>query len=525
MVSLKEKIKYFFSASVYSMLSSAVFVVLLFMVTLPSIKSITKDGKNESVKVAIHNAYSMVDHLHKEFQNGYLSEDIAKGQAKKILQSLRYNGTNYFFVSDDKLNVVAHGADPYKVGKNMANYKDGKGTFLYKEFLKLGKEKGEGQLTYYRSRKKDDSVIEKTSYIKYFKPWGWVIGTGVYIDDVNKTIKIATDETMMGLGICILIALGFALWNAHSMYRNFISPIKSVIKNLKKEYVELDLIAQNLNSSSKEILEVSGRQSSSVENVASAMTEIKSMVDSTRDNADRSSGVAKSTASISGDSRSKIVKLVESFDVIKEDNEKVINVIRDNSEQLSDIANTINEIQEKTQVISDIVFQTKLLSFNASVEAARAGEHGKGFSVVAEEIGGLAKLSGDSAIEIAEIIDLSTRRVNELTEMTTKSVESLVLVTEKDLRIGQDLMTECQKALEELVDQSEESSSMASEILNALSEQENGIADINDSINVLNEAQFQLKSSQETSAKEAHALVTKSNLIKNAVIKLEKIAA
>ncbi|EPZ51973.1 methyl-accepting chemotaxis protein signaling domain protein [Bacteriovorax sp. BAL6_X] len=525
MVSLKDKIKYFFSASVYSILSSAVFVVLLFAVTLPSINSTARNGKNESIKVAIHNAYSMVKYLYDESQAGKISEQEAKTYAKNLLQSLRYDGKNYFFVSDKNLNVVAHGADPYKVGNNMAKYQDGKGTYLYKEFLKIGLEKGEGPLTYYRARKKESDIIEKTSYIKYFAPWGWVIGTGVYLDDVKVATFEARKSTLIGLMICVAIALGLSLWNAHSMYANFISPIKNVIRNLKAEYVELERIANNINSSSRQILDVSSKQTDSVDNVAAAITEIKSMVDSTRDNADRSSGLAKHTANTSNESKEKILRLVHSFDIIKKDNEEVIQVIRDNSIQLNDISNTINDIQEKTEVISDIVFQTKLLSFNASVEAARAGEHGKGFSVVAEEIGGLAKVSGESAIEIATIIEESTRRVKELTDMTTKTVENLVQVTEKDLLEGQKLMADCRDALEELVGQSMESSSMCNEILGALSEQENGIADVNTSINTLNESQWQLKSSQETSAREVEDLVKKSEQIKTAVEKLEKIAA
>jgi methyl-accepting chemotaxis protein len=78
-----------------------------------------------------------------------------------------------------------------------------------------------------------------------------------------------------------------------------------------------------------------------------------------------------------------------------------MNQINYSNEQMSEIVKVIQEIETKTKVINDIVFQTKLLSFNASVEAARAGEQGKGFAVVAEEVGNLAQMSGNAAKEIS----------------------------------------------------------------------------------------------------------------------------
>ena len=85
--------------------------------------------------------------------------------------------------------------------------------------------------------------------------------------------------------------------------------------------------------------------------------------------------------------------------------------ISESTEDLDSINNSIRGIQ-KTQVINDIVFQTQLLSFNASIEAAKAGVHGKGFSVVAEEVGKLAVLSGTAASEISEILKESSKTIS-----------------------------------------------------------------------------------------------------------------
>src|SRR5690606_24854923 len=102
------------------------------------------------------------------------------------------------------------------------------------------------------------------------------------------------------------------------------------------------------------------------------------------------------------------------IDEINQTNMKLTRQIENSNEKFSDILSILSDIGQKTSVIHEIVFQTKLLSFNASVEAARAGEHGKGFAVVAQEIGNLANMSGKSAEEIESIINDSTKKVKDM---------------------------------------------------------------------------------------------------------------
>jgi methyl-accepting chemotaxis protein len=97
------------------------------------------------------------------------------------------------------------------------------------------------------------------------------------------------------------------------------------------------------------------------------------------------------------------------------------------NENMADIVKSIAEIKTKTNVINDIVFQTKLLSFNASVEAARAGEHGKGFAVVAEEVGALAAMSGNASKEIAQLLDGSLSRVTVLADETKQRADGIAI--------------------------------------------------------------------------------------------------
>lgn len=523
--SLKERVKQFFQASIFSFLSSITFVLLIIFFTLPSVEQTARRGKTEAIRVAIENAYTMIEKIHKNAQQNIMSEEESIHEAKELLQALRFNGDNYFFVTDLNYNVVAHGAEPKKVGNNMKEYKDSNGVFLYQEFVKIANEKNEGPISYFRPKAGEKEPLEKISYVKLFKPWGWVIGTGVYIDDINETVARAKKTTVIGLLICVAIALLLSLTNSIIQYRSFIVPIKKVINNLKTEYIELDKVASHIAESSESLIVATEQQAASVENMASAADQVRQMYESTKNSATTSSEMSHQAASTSLEGKSKIAELIQSFKIIEKDNDDIINTIKENSLHLERIAETITNIRDKTTIISDIVFQTKLLSFNASVEAARAGEHGKGFSVVANEIGNLAKVSGDSAVEIANIVEESTRNVRELATSTTQKMEKIIQTTSANMKEGNLLMNECEHALINLNQQSHKTSEMGQEILGALLEQGSGIHDINKSISMLNSTQNELKRSQKLSDEQVKILVDKSKSIKKAVSYLEKVAS
>lgn len=117
--------------------------------------------------------------------------------------------------------------------------------------------------------------------------------------------------------------------------------------------------------------------------------------------------------------------MLDSIKNIGAANERAGREIGASARHFADIVKVIEEIGSKTKVINDIVFQTKILSFNASVEAARAGEHGKGFTVVAEEVGKLAAMSGVAAHEIGELLSGSIQKVDAIVKDTQTKVKIL----------------------------------------------------------------------------------------------------
>lgn len=196
------------------------------------------------------------------------------------------------------------------------------------------------------------------------------------------------------------------------------------------------------------------------------------------DNAVESDTASSESKSTAEKGKTVVEQMVASMEAINRSNDRIVSAVNASNQNVSEIVQVIQEIESKTKVINDIVFQTKLLSFNASVEAARAGEQGKGFAVVAEEVGNLAQMSGNAAKEISVLLCKSIKKVEAIVQETKTTVDELMSTSKETVNRGTQVAHECEGVLSQIVTSSGEVSTLVSQIAVASREQSNGVTEI-----------------------------------------------
>lgn len=338
----------------------------------------------------------------------------------------------------------------------------------------------------------------------------------IMLHDANQGNEDYKNSRIAMLTVSIGVLFTGVLF-AFFIMRALTRSIDEVIKSLKQGSFEVSAAAEQIKVSSESLAEATSEQAASLEETAASIEEMSSMVNRNAQNSGRTAELAGESQKMSGQGQQVVSEMIVAMGEIKKSNEEVLGRVDKGNEQISEIIHVIQEISQKTQVINDIVFQTKLLSFNASVEAARAAEHGKGFAVVAEEVGNLAQMSGNAATEIGQLLEKSTKRVEEIVANTKRSVGEIIEVSRKKIDYGSEISARCNDILLEIVENISEVSTMAGDITNASREQATGVEEINRAMNMLDQVtQTNSQASGET-AEAARALSNQAVQLENSV--------
>jgi methyl-accepting chemotaxis protein len=454
---------------------TAVPLMLIFIfVTLPSYQERIELSKKNTVQAATEAVYQTLQFFYNKEKSGELTRQQAQKSAIDQIKILRYGDNEYFWLNDLEPKMIMNPVRPDLDGKNISDFKDPNGKKIFQEMVALAKSNGSGFVDYMWPKQNYPDPQPKTSFIKLFEPWGWLIGSGVYADDIAKEISQVRKENLLWLAFAMLIAIIISLWVGMQQLLKVVIPLKNVISSLKDQTNDLMKTSEELSNTSQNLNSAGQTQSSSIHETAAAMTQMNEMISKTADSASQSSSLSSDTKKMIEQSLLSLQSLNMAMNSIIQSQDSLKKTIAMNLEKMQEVGMIINQISDKTKVINDIVFQTKLLSFNASVEAARAGDAGKGFAVVAEEVGNLAQMSGGASIEISSIVSNSNQRVDELIQSFKDNFTIAIEQVSKSVEIG---LKNCQSSLDTLskvVDMATRSSEMAETISAANSEQSKG---------------------------------------------------
>lgn len=237
--------------------------------------------------------------------------------------------------------------------------------------------------------------------------------------------------------------------------------------------------------------------------------------------ADEAAKAIAATKDYATTGNSSIQAVDEAMGKISQSNEQILSHVERNFEDMKQVIQIIQTIREKTKIINDIVFQTKLLSFNASVEAARAGHHGKGFAVVADEIAKLAEVSGGASKEISGILESSSTTVNQIVEGTKTRISEAVRISSENIHTGVERTALCSTALKDIVTNAEKASQLAEVILESSSRQSQSTGEISSAIQLLANSTAQNSSLANGTSKESGELKNQSDILLEIVATLE----
>jgi len=189
----------------------ALFVTSIFSIVIPAIETSSLDRKREMIRELTNSAWNILAKLEHDEQEGLLTREQAQHQAIDQIKNLHYGQEmkDYFWINDMHPRMVIH---PYRTdlnGKDLTNYTDPEGKRVFVEFVNIVKKQGAGYVTYrWQWKDNQDRILPKISYVKGFSPWGWIIGTGIYIDDVRAEIATMKRNLIeISLFILFIIAL------------------------------------------------------------------------------------------------------------------------------------------------------------------------------------------------------------------------------------------------------------------------------------------------------------------------------
>ncbi|WP_246240635.1 methyl-accepting chemotaxis protein [Anaerocolumna sedimenticola] len=419
-------------------------------------KTIRQDYDN-NLKNQVENVISLLDGIYAKYEAGDYTLDEAKKIAADLIRGLKYGNGGYFWADTyEGVNIVLLGKDTE--GTNRMDAVDNKGNSYMKDIITNGRKEGGGFSEYWFPKEGETVPSPKRSYSIAYEPFEWVIGTGNYIDYIDKQVKDTTKaERTKSNGdiiqfvtiffISMVVSILFSLYMSRNLNNsftairkyleilakgNFKEEIPDIFKNRKDDFgilakdleimkdsvagligstkIEADQIIhvvgnvnenmKDLNSNIEDVSATTEELAASMEETAASAQEMTSssmeIEEATRNMAEKAGEGAEQAVKISKRAENTRQEVKHSQELIK----RVRKEIQGKLEQALKQSQVVTQINVLSEAIMGITSQTNLLALNAAIEAARAGEAGRGFAVVAEEIRNLAEQSKNMVEQI-----------------------------------------------------------------------------------------------------------------------------
>jgi methyl-accepting chemotaxis protein len=496
-MSLKNRFRAFIALAILGPLSFAA-------IWLSQERSRILREKEEKLQQLVETAHSMLAQCYRLEQAGRPRAEAQK-QAIQLLGSVRFAGDNYFWINDLHPTMVMHPTKPQLDGTDLSNYKDPNGKALFVEMVATVSQHGAGFVAYEWPRPGVDKPVPKISYVKGFEPWGWIVGTGIYIDDADALWKqrVIEASVVMSLLLALLAAVGInacrrtfgplnhmvacmkdvaegegdltrrlevppdqEMAELAGWFNTFMDRLRAILLSVAANIHHLAAAGEELSANSRQQAQGAEQQKNQIQQVATATQEMSVAVQQVTELAKRAAEATQNSA----EAARRGGKVVEQTRARMQSIATSATEVADKVVHLGKQSERIGQI---IGVIEDIADQTNLLALNAAIEAARAGTEGRGFAVVADEVRKLAERTTKATNEIAQMI----HGVQEGTRLAVAAMQA----GSKEVELGMAATHEAGTSLREIIEISDRVGEMVTNIASAASEQANATQEMKQS--------------------------------------------
>ncbi len=436
-------------------------LVVLFAVVLATEKSLLMQDRQEKVRNLVEVAHGLVAHYDKQVQAGKLSKEEAQQAAIAAIKDLRYDKIEYFWINDLNDLMVMHPIKPEMDGKKLDQLKDKAGKYLFREFNETVKKQGAGFVDYLWPKPGFEDPVPKISYVKGYEPWGWVIGSGIYTDDVNAIFKQEAIKFLIwGLAIGGLISVSLFLVRRSLLrilggepheatvitkriaagdltvdirteagdstsliasMKEMQETLRSMIGSIVGGAEQLSTAAAQLMRASEEVTGSAREQSESAASMAAAMQEMTVSIDQVAENAREAHAISTQSGDYSQQGTVVIHNAAQEMRQIAEAVQASSSIIEELGRQSDQITSIVNTIKEIADTISKIQAGTR--NAVASMELG-VNQVDKGVEL-ANEAGESINNIRDGAQRVTQVVNDITNSIKEQSTTSSDMAQSI----------------------------------------------------------------------------------------------------